>query len=204
MQEGATPRRWIRRLHRTYHRATLLSTSGLASLPATFTTGEAVAHGVHPRDLYAARDSGAIIELSRGVFRHAEAPLSTYPDFLAVAHRAPRAIVCLVSAAAVHDLTDEIPAAVQIAVPKPSRPPQIAFPPTKVFRFDPRTFELGLSSVEVDPARACSKAWPWHGQAHPPACRSRHRWPPSTPSLPCGTHRPPERCLPVPGTRRPP
>src|SRR5580704_15041634 len=46
------PWRRIRRLHRTYHRATLLSMSGLASLPATFTTGEAVAHGVHPRDLY--------------------------------------------------------------------------------------------------------------------------------------------------------
>jgi hypothetical protein len=25
------------------------------------------AHGVHPRDLYAARDSGAVIELSRGL-----------------------------------------------------------------------------------------------------------------------------------------
>ena len=68
-----------------------------SSLPATFTTGEAVAHGVHPRDLYAARDSGAIIELSRGVFRHAEASLATYPDFLAVAHRAPRVIACLAS-----------------------------------------------------------------------------------------------------------
>jgi predicted transcriptional regulator of viral defense system len=73
------------------------------------------------------------------------------PDFLAVAHRTPRAVVCLVSAAAVHDLTDEIPAVVQIAVPKPSRPPHIAFPPTKVFRFDAETFELGLSGVEAAP-----------------------------------------------------
>jgi Transcriptional regulator, AbiEi antitoxin len=145
------PRRWIRRLHGTYHRVTLSSMSGLTDLPATFTTGEAVAHGVHPRDLYAARDSGAIIELSRGVFRNADVSLATYPDFLAVAHRAPRAIVCLVSAAAVHELTDEIPTAVQIAVPKPSRPPHITFPPTKVFRFDPETFELGLSSVEAAP-----------------------------------------------------
>ena len=65
-----------------------LSMPGLADLPVTF-TGEAVANGVHPRDLYAARDSGAIIELSRGVFRHAEASLATYPDFLTIAHRAP-------------------------------------------------------------------------------------------------------------------
>lgn len=123
----------------------------LGDLPATFTTGEALSHGVHPRDLYASRDSGLIIELSRGVFRRADAPLASYPDLIAVACRVPRAIVCLVSAAAVHDLTDEIPTVVQIAVPTPSRPPRITLPPTTVFRFDPETFELGLSSVEAAP-----------------------------------------------------
>jgi hypothetical protein len=56
-----------------------------------------------------------------------------------------------VSAAAVHDLTDEIPAAVQIAVPRTSRPPKISFPPTVVFRFEPSTFELGLTSLEAAP-----------------------------------------------------
>jgi hypothetical protein len=86
--------------------------------------------------------------------RHRWPPTATYPDFLAVAHRAPRAIVCLASAAAVHDLTDEMSAVVQIAVPKPSRPPHIAFPPTKVFRFDAETFELGLSSVEAAPGES--------------------------------------------------
>ena len=44
------------------------------SLPATFTTETSRAHGVHSRDLYAWRDGGRIIELSRGVFRRADAP----------------------------------------------------------------------------------------------------------------------------------
>jgi predicted transcriptional regulator of viral defense system len=66
-------------------------------------------------------------------------------DLLAVAYRAPRAIVCGVSAAAVHDLTDALPGAVQIAVPTRDRPPRISRPPTAVFRFDASTFELGLS-----------------------------------------------------------
>jgi predicted transcriptional regulator of viral defense system len=104
---------------------------------------------VHPRQLYRWRDEGEIVELSRGVFRRADAPLASYPDLLAVAYRAPRAIVCCVSAAAVHDLTDELPAAVQIAVPSRDRPPRIAYPPTQVFRFDADTFELGLSSVDA-------------------------------------------------------
>ena len=118
-------------------------------LPDTFTTRTARQRGIHPRDLYRWRDDGEIVELSRGVFRRADAPPASYPDLLAVAYRAPRAIVCCVSAAAVHDLTDQLPAAVQIAVPRHDRPPRIVYPPTEVFRFDPDTFGLGLSSVEA-------------------------------------------------------
>ena len=47
------------------------------TLPATFTTGEARAAGVHPRELYSGRDTGAYVELSRGVFRRADAPAAT-------------------------------------------------------------------------------------------------------------------------------
>ena len=68
-----------------------------------------------------------------------------------MAHRVPRAIVCGVSAAAIHDLTDEMSASVQIAVPKRSHTPVIAYPPVTVFRFDEATFELGLTSFEAGP-----------------------------------------------------
>jgi predicted transcriptional regulator of viral defense system len=120
-------------------------------LPATFTTRMALGLGVHPRDLYAGRDSGVLVELSRGVFRRADAPPASFPDLLAVAFRVPRAVVCCVSAAAVHDLTDQIPVGVQVAVPTRSRSPRIEFPPTQVFRFEERAFELGLSEVEAAP-----------------------------------------------------
>jgi hypothetical protein len=59
--------------------------------------------------------------------------------------------VCCRSAAALHDLSDEIAPAVQIAVPSRHRPPQIAHPPTEVFRFEEATFELGLARVEAAP-----------------------------------------------------
>jgi hypothetical protein len=60
-------------------------------------------------------------------------------------------VVCCVSAAAVHDLTDELPPAVQIAVPTHDRPPRITQPPVQVFRFDPETFEVGMKRHEVAP-----------------------------------------------------
>jgi hypothetical protein len=60
-------------------------------------------------------------------------------------------VVCLLSAAAVHDLTDEIPLAVQIAVPRRTWPPKLDHPSVEVFVWDPLTFELGLDTVEVAP-----------------------------------------------------
>jgi predicted transcriptional regulator of viral defense system len=85
------------------------------------------------------------------VFRRADAPEATYPELLAVYHRAPAAVVCLVSAAAVHDLTDEIPRAVQIAVPRGTRPPRISYPPVQVHHFDAVTFDLDMDAVDAAP-----------------------------------------------------
>jgi hypothetical protein len=59
--------------------------------------------------------------------------------------------VCCRTAAAIHDLSDEIPPSVQIAVPTRHRPPRITYPRTEVFRFDADRFELGLSRVEAAP-----------------------------------------------------
>lgn len=73
------------------------------------------------------------------------------PELLAVAHRSPRAVICLLSAAAVHDLSDELPPAVQIAVPRRTWPPRITYPPVDVFSYDATTFELGLDFLEAAP-----------------------------------------------------
>ncbi len=134
--------------------ATVISSDGsavLASLPATFTTSTALKAGLHPRTLYRLRDEGEVIELSRGVFRQADALAATWPDLLGVQARAPLAIACCLTAASVHGLTDDLPGKVQIAVPRGKRPPQISYPPTQVFRFDAPTFELGLMQVEAAP-----------------------------------------------------
>lgn len=120
-------------------------------LPDTVTTDTALQLGVHPRDLYAWRDAGELVELSRGVFRRADAPPASDPDALAIAYRAPRAVVCCISAAAVHELTDEMPAVVQIAVPKRAHTPTIDYPPVQVFRFDESHFTVGLTSFEAAP-----------------------------------------------------
>ena len=129
----------------------LLSSGAEASLPSTFTTSEALNAGMHPRELYGLRDEGIILELSRGVFRRADAPAATWPDLLAIQLRSPVSVVCGLTAASVHELTDEMPGQIQIAVPRNHRAPVIRYPPTRVMKFDAATFELGVTTIEAAP-----------------------------------------------------
>jgi predicted transcriptional regulator of viral defense system len=121
------------------------------SLPPTFTTRTALEAGLSYRELYRMRDGGELVELSRGVFRSADAPAATFPDLLAVAYRAPIGVICAVSAAAAHDLTDELPVRVQVAVPRGHHRPRIIYPSVQVLSFDVNTFELGISELDAAP-----------------------------------------------------
>ena len=115
-----------------------------------FRSRDVVEAGVHWRDLYAMRDEGVLIELSRGVFRFADAEIISNPDLVAVSKRSPRGTICLNSALSFWDLTDEIPVEVHLAVPRVSRPPSIDYPPTKVHVFAADTFELGRERIRLD------------------------------------------------------
>jgi hypothetical protein len=126
----------------------------LSRLPPTFTSGQAREEGIHWRDIYALRDSGEIRELTHGVYRKANAPETAHIDLLAVAARVPRAVVCLESALALHELTDEVPREIQIAVPRGRHVPRFDYPPLRVSRFDPDTFEVGVELLEVAPGEA--------------------------------------------------
>ncbi len=70
-------------------------------------TGEALRLGLHPRTLYELRDRGELERIGRGLYRLANAPLLTNPDWVTVAIRAPQAVFCLISALSYHHLTSK-------------------------------------------------------------------------------------------------
>jgi len=116
----------------------------------TFKTGDAVKAGVHPRDLYALRDDGFLVELSRGVFRLADAEIGSYLDLVAISRRSPQGAICLNSALSFWDLTDEVPGEVHLAVPRGSHRPSIDYPPTRVHVFAQGTFDLERERVRLE------------------------------------------------------
>lgn len=111
---------------------------------------ELIKRGARWEDLYRLRDSGELIELSRGIYRVADAPATAYLDLLAVCRRAPEGMICLSSAASFWDLSDEMPDAVHLAIARGKHRPRIAYPSTRVHVFAAATFSLGRAVEKID------------------------------------------------------
>ncbi len=115
-------------------------------------TSELIKGGARWEDLYRLRDEGALIELSRGVYRLADAPATAHLDLVAVCRRAPEGMICLSSAASFWDLTDELPDLVHVAVARGRHRPSIAYPSTLVHVFAADTFALGRVQQSLESA----------------------------------------------------
>jgi hypothetical protein len=81
------------------------------------------------------------------VYRWAGAPPAD-DDLIEIAERVPPATICLETALARHHLTDAVPAAIDIAVPRGSARPRLRAP-VRLHQFDPRTFDLGRELLDV-------------------------------------------------------
>lgn len=123
-----------------------MSTKTIAGLPEVFTHAAARRAGISDRDLYQMRDRGDIDRVARGIY--ARPGLEADPELVEIAIRAPNATLCLTSALAYQELTDDIPPAVNVALPRSQRPPKTEAPVTW-HRFDSDTFDIGRNTTPV-------------------------------------------------------
>lgn len=113
-------------------------------------TSEVLRLGIHPRTLYALRDSGEIEQVTRGVYRIATAPPLSNPDWAAITTRVPSGVICLISALAHHGLTTQVPHATDIALSSHSQIPKIGNIPIRVFWFSEPSFSAGVETFKLD------------------------------------------------------
>lgn len=111
---------------------------------------EAMALGITRYMLYSLRDKGVIEPVSRGLFRLTELPDLSEPDLVIVSARFPKAVICLLSALAFHEMTTQIPHEVSIAIPKTMRIPALDYPPIKVHRLSEAPYEIGIEEHQID------------------------------------------------------
>jgi len=111
---------------------------------------EALKEGIARRTLYRLADEGKLERITRGVYRLAYLPDISYPDLVTVSVRAPKAVICLVSALSFHDLTTQVPHSVWIAIPRDSRPPRIDYPPISWIEVSGKAYESGVERHFLD------------------------------------------------------
>jgi len=103
---------------------------------------------------------GRLLEMGRGVYRVADAPLESHEDLALLALRKPDAVVCLLSALRFHGLTTVSPGAVWIAIASHARAPRIETLRLKVHYLSGPAFREGVEthSIAGVPVRIFSAA----------------------------------------------
>jgi len=118
---------------------------------------------VRARDLDAARipraylrrllDRGLLEQVDRGIYRLANAPITELNSVANVAKRVPHAIVCLLSALQIHELTTEAPHAVWIMIDRHARAPKLAYPKLEIVWASGRARTHGTQRRTIDGVR---------------------------------------------------
>jgi predicted transcriptional regulator of viral defense system len=113
-------------------------------------SSQAKALGIDPKTIAEMQEAGLVNRISRGLYRLAEYSPLAYPDLVVVASRVPKAIICLISALAFHNLTTQVPHKVYIALPQSIRRPRIEYPQLDVIWLSEESYQSGIEEQLLD------------------------------------------------------
>jgi predicted transcriptional regulator of viral defense system len=105
-------------------------------------------------------DRGELVRVARGVYRIPEAPITELHTVAEVAKRVPRAVMCLLTALEIHELTTEAPHAIWIQIDRKDRAPSLTKPKLEIVRASGPAREHGVETriVEGVPVRLTTAA----------------------------------------------
>ena len=113
-------------------------------------SSEAFRAGIHRNVFYRMRDEGILAEVSRGLYRLADDYQQTHPDLAVVAAKVEKGVICLISALSFHEITTQIPHAIDVAIKPGVRPVVIDHPPVNYYWFDPQAHAAGVEEHVLD------------------------------------------------------
>lgn len=93
---------------------------------------------------------GRIVRLSRGLYQLPDAPMEAHHALAEAAKRVPKGVICLVSALAFHDLTDQLPPKVWVALGRKDWTPRVEYPPLRIARFSEHELGHGIETHKIE------------------------------------------------------
>jgi predicted transcriptional regulator of viral defense system len=113
------------------------------ALPPIIARADLSRLGLSRHGLYAMVRAGELEQIAPGYYLRPGELDDTIATWASISLRKPSATICLLSALSLHELTDEIPRATDIALPRGERTLTTRFTPIRWHSFDRATFELG-------------------------------------------------------------
>lgn len=122
----------------------LLTTRGIARLV------ELRDAGVTAATMSRMERDGEVLRLGRGLYQLSDAPLDANHSLAEAAKRVPKGVVCLVSALALHGLTDQLPKQVWLAIGQKGWAPKPDSTPLRIVRFTERLLKDSVETHVVE------------------------------------------------------
>lgn len=108
----------------------LIRTKGLVR------AGELARIGVAGEKLQQLLHSGSLVRISRGLYAAPDRALTEADHLAQLAIKYPNMVFCLLTALQIHGLTTQAPHEVWVAISSKARPPNVTYPPLRIFRFN--------------------------------------------------------------------
>lgn len=122
----------------------LLRQRGLARL------SEFLENGITSATVSRLERDGTIVRLSRGLYQLPDSPLHAHHTLAEASKLVPKGVICLASALAFHDLTDQIPSKVWIAIGRKDWRPRVSYPPLRIARFSNQELRTGVETHSIE------------------------------------------------------
>jgi predicted transcriptional regulator of viral defense system len=108
------------------------------------------AKGVTAATISRLERAGTVVRLGRGVYQLPDAAVDAHHVLAEASKRVPKGVICLVSALAFHDLTDQMPARVWMAIGPKAWRPRIEYPAIRFVRFPKERLQKGVEFHVID------------------------------------------------------
>jgi predicted transcriptional regulator of viral defense system len=108
------------------------------------------AEGITPATLARMTEDGRLLRLGRGLYQLADAKVDSQHDLAQAAKRIPKGVICLTSALAFHDLTDQLPRRVWVAIGLRHWAPKTERPPLRIIRLSERLLSQDVETRLID------------------------------------------------------
>ena len=96
--------------------------------------------------------AGAISRLARGLYQLPDAAVGANHTLAEASKLVPKGIICLTSALAFHELTDQIPARVWLAIGPKDWRPRLKYPPMRFAHFSVKQLRAGVEHHSIEGA----------------------------------------------------